>query len=294
MELKKQTKRMSKRFTATEKWQDPWFCRLSERDRLFWLFLLDSCDHAGIWQVNELVVQAYFPGYLLDPSKFADRIRIITPEKWFIRKFISFQYGELNPDSRPHASVLERLRKEGVSKGLAKGMHTLMDKDKAKEKDKAKDKAVPPPFRFQDIWARYPRQDGRKEAERCFNATVKTLEAWQKINRALDNYLLQIRTDATEPKFIKMGSTWFNNWQDEIYQGVPNAPHGGTSISEQIAKRFRASGPETGGTQELSPRAVLARVRNLPKVQPETGTLSGCGNDEDGNPLDAICDDDAQ
>lgn len=86
--------------------------------------------------MNILVVQSYFPGYVPDAEKFGDRIRIIGPEKWFIRKFVPFQYGTLNPDSRPHASVLERLKKEGVSKGLVKGLHTIKDKDKDKVKDK--------------------------------------------------------------------------------------------------------------------------------------------------------------
>ena len=50
---------MAKRFTATDKWGDPWFCGLSVSDRMFWIYLLDACDHAGIWQVNWPLVSFY-------------------------------------------------------------------------------------------------------------------------------------------------------------------------------------------------------------------------------------------
>jgi len=41
---------MPKRLTATEKWNDPWFCGLNIEDKLFWIYLCDNCDHAGIYK----------------------------------------------------------------------------------------------------------------------------------------------------------------------------------------------------------------------------------------------------
>ena len=66
---------------------------------------------------------------------------------------------------------------------------------------------------FESIWARYPSKDGKKRAQACFKATVKTAEDWDKINLALDKYLSSKRVKAG---FIKNGSTWFCNWEDWI------------------------------------------------------------------------------
>ena len=43
---------MGKRFTATTKWDDPWYQELTPINKCFWHFILDKCDHAGIWVVN--------------------------------------------------------------------------------------------------------------------------------------------------------------------------------------------------------------------------------------------------
>ena len=83
---------MPKRFTATEKWDDPWFCELSNEARLFWIYILDQCDPAGIWQVNHFIVKAYFGAGFKIPD-FGDRVIKISDTKWFVPKFLIFQYG---------------------------------------------------------------------------------------------------------------------------------------------------------------------------------------------------------
>jgi hypothetical protein len=134
---------MAKRFTDSEKWDDPFFADLPNKYKMFWLYVLDKCDHAGFYKVN-LKMAAFILGEKYDPVEilciFAGRIKELTPEKWFIPKFISFQYGDLNDESRVHKSVLKTLKKEGITKECLKGVDTLKDKDKNKDKDKDKDK----------------------------------------------------------------------------------------------------------------------------------------------------------
>ena len=67
---------------------------------------------------------------------------------------------------------------------------------------------------FVSLWKRYPRPLGRKQALKHFSATVKTVESCAAINKALDNYLAYLEAEKTDPKFIKHGSTWFNNWEE--------------------------------------------------------------------------------
>jgi hypothetical protein len=75
--------------------------------------------------------------------------------------------------------------------------------------------AAPSPYlsRFEDIWSRYPKMLGKKQACKAFLMTVKTEQDWSDINNALENYKKIMPTDE---QYIKHGSTWFSNWQDYL------------------------------------------------------------------------------
>ena len=126
---------MAKRFTSTEKWIDPWFCELQPLEKLFWVYLLDNCNHAGIWQVNWPLIRFHLGDFEFEPRNFDGRIKVLTEEKWYISKFVEFQYGELNPENRAHLSVIHILEKEGACKGLTRGLQGRKDMDMDKDKD---------------------------------------------------------------------------------------------------------------------------------------------------------------
>ena len=67
---------------------------------------------------------------------------------------------------------------------------------------------------FEKLWEAYPKKDGKKAAERYYNSTVKNESGMERINLALGQYLNYIESNKLDAKFIKNGSTWFNNWQD--------------------------------------------------------------------------------
>jgi len=39
---------MAKRFTDTEKWNEDWFLEIINPHKLFWIYICDNCNHAGI------------------------------------------------------------------------------------------------------------------------------------------------------------------------------------------------------------------------------------------------------
>lgn len=131
---------MAKRFTDTAKWDDGWFCSLPPASKFLWTYLCDKCDHAGIWKVN-IALAKFHLGSEIDfsPKQFGDRVVVVNNEKWFLVKFIQFQYGDLNPSNKAHASVLAILKKEGLSKPLVRGLVGAKDKDTDKDKDKETD-----------------------------------------------------------------------------------------------------------------------------------------------------------
>ena len=139
---------MAKRMTDTDKWKKRFVRDLSPQHKLLWFYILDDCNHAGIWEVD-IEVASIRVGYELIydmlPESFLDKIVIFdNGDKWFIPDFIDFQYGELNPNSNVHKSVislLQRYNLEGYVKGLQTLPNTEQDKDIVIVKDKVKAKA---------------------------------------------------------------------------------------------------------------------------------------------------------
>ncbi len=147
---------MAKRFTDTEKWKNPNFRDMDPGYRWLWLYLLDTCDAAGIWRVD-FSMASFCLGFKINAREaqeyFEDKVIVIDHDKWFIPSFIEFQYGELSEASKPHLSVIKILRKHGIDpknltllKGYPKGIQTLKEKEQDQEKDKDKEKG--PEFIF--------------------------------------------------------------------------------------------------------------------------------------------------
>lgn len=133
---------MAKRFTDTEKFKDKWYRRLTPVLKCLWEYLISECNHAGVLEID-LEAMSFHIGAeisLKDLKNFDDRIFFISDDLIFIPKFISFQYGELNPENKVHRSVLDILNKYNLdpSKPLASTLLGTKDKDKesVKESDK--------------------------------------------------------------------------------------------------------------------------------------------------------------
>lgn len=226
---------MAKRFTATEKWDDPWFFELDAPHKLAWIFLLDRCNHAGIWNVNLKLMEVYV-GFRPSVDVFQGRVKVLGDQKWFIPKFIEFQYGALNPANRAHQSVISILRKEGAYNDLTRPLQGHKDMDKEKDLVKDKGGVGGPTFDFEALWAQYPKKDGRRAAERHFRASVQSVEDWGRIQKALANYLKHVA--GKELQYIKNGSTWFNNWTDWVeWKGDSNGKQSQRSYGDQLLEQ---------------------------------------------------------
>ena len=133
---------MAKRLTETEKWKDRWYVGLSGEYKLAWNFCCDNCDHAGILEVFEPVCNAQI-GFDIDWNDFveqcAHRIEKIGDGQYFLRAFVEFQYGELNPENRVHKSVLRRLEKKGLRSALEAPSKALLSRTRTRTKKVKKD-----------------------------------------------------------------------------------------------------------------------------------------------------------
>lgn len=106
-----------KRLTVTEKWNDPWFQSLSAKHKLFWLYILDHCDYAGIWTVNFSSASFFVGESIAEKEAVAavgEHVQDLGNGKWWIKAFIRVQYGTLSKDCRPHHRVFELLKQHGI------------------------------------------------------------------------------------------------------------------------------------------------------------------------------------
>lgn len=135
---------MSKRFTDTEKWKKPFIRGLNAPYKLLWLYILDDCDFAGIWQVDfdvALLKVGVKVSYNEALTMFGDKITVLEEFKWIINDFIPFQYGTLNPANRVHASIIRTIQsaKQKVEKTVNGASNAPLDRAKDKEQDKEQD-----------------------------------------------------------------------------------------------------------------------------------------------------------
>jgi hypothetical protein len=213
---------MAKRFTDTNKWRKDFIRGLQGAYKLLWLYILDECDHAGIWNV-ELDVAALRIGYELDSIKTVEALgeHIIVFDngnKWFIPDFIDFQYGVLNPENRAHNSVLAQIEKYKL-KGLVRGLQGRKDKDKDKEQDKDKEE--------REIFDIFRKQySGIKRGNEIeFNNFVKKHKDWREILPLLSKrleYQIEARQARKDKSMFvapwKNLQTWINQrcWEEII------------------------------------------------------------------------------
>ena len=109
---------MAKRFTDTDKWKKGFMRNLPIKYKMLWLYMLDDCNHAGVWETDFEVASIRIGSKINEKEAakvFASHIKIFDKgNKWFIPKFIDFQYGALNENSRPHQAVIKLLDKYDV------------------------------------------------------------------------------------------------------------------------------------------------------------------------------------
>lgn len=198
---------MAKRFTDTDKWKKHFIKSLPTEYKLFWIFILDECDNAGIWHVELEIAEARL-GIKLSLEKirgfFKERIvEFDNGTKMFIPDFVQFQYGSLNEANNAHKSVIDKLFKYNLL-GLMSPSQGAMDKDK--EKDMVKDKAIGSE-KIKEIANNVWDDQGWKE-QICMgnDMTVPNLKTWMaKFNASVMNDTIP---DFSEKTYKKMFQGW--------------------------------------------------------------------------------------
>lgn len=120
---------MGKRLHDTEIWEEDWFQDLPNKYKLFFSFVKDKCDNAGIWRPNKNNFQkivgepVVLDEFLMMINQGKERIIILPSGKWFLRDYFVFQYGEeFKPMSPVHRGALKQLLSNGLSPSVILGI----------------------------------------------------------------------------------------------------------------------------------------------------------------------------
>lgn len=138
-----------KRFTETQKWDDPWFRELAGSHKLVFLYILDRCNNAGFWEVD-LAALAFHTK--LEPKHFEGAFKALErglqgASSWvWVRNFLRHQKNdELNPANPAHRQIIALLKDQAerfpdskslLPKGATKGLPSPIGKGKGKGKGK--------------------------------------------------------------------------------------------------------------------------------------------------------------
>jgi len=100
---------MAKRFIDTGLFDDEWFSELSQQSKIFWMYYITKCDHAGFMKYNEKLIKFQTGITNLETvlKDFTNRIVRVTEQLLFSPKFIHYQYPNF-PDCNFKAATSAR------------------------------------------------------------------------------------------------------------------------------------------------------------------------------------------
>lgn len=231
---------MSKRNTETEKWRDPWFRKLTPADKLAWLYMVDVCDIAGVWDPDFEMANFAIgtePDWEGLPERLGERLEVIEGGKWHLTKFVEFQCGKLSEGSHFHRKVIETMESHGISKvGYLRGSYThKVRKSKVKQGKEEQEEAS----LAEIIYAAFPKKVGKAKALKAIESAIaETGDADRLLQRTRSFAKATERWPEADRRFIKHPTTWFNQgcYDDdpaEWERTPPPAPNGANGHSDR-------------------------------------------------------------
>lgn len=226
---------MAKRFIDTGLFDDQWFMNLSKDAKLLWIYLITKCDHAGIIEINERLIefQTGIKSFKTTGAELGSRLYFVRESYYFIPKYIDFQYPNFpNSRVRQQESAIKILVKYGLfdesketfNKDIANPSVTVMKgldgKKEAKPAKDAKTKVFKKPT-LEEVAAYCKERKNEVDPEGWVN--FYTSNGWKVGKNPMKDWKASVRT-------------WERN-------GINNNTHG---------QRKQTSGPGTSGHGKVS------------------------------------------
>lgn len=104
---------MAKRFTDTEKWNDPWFLQITSSAKVLFCYLCDKCDMAGFYERNDKMASFYTGIPIEEIPLILEELKksVVIRDRWvFVKNFLRHQKNlPLNPENNAHKAALKSL-----------------------------------------------------------------------------------------------------------------------------------------------------------------------------------------
>lgn len=87
---------MAKRFIDTKMFEDEWICSLSKDGKLFFIYYITTCDHAGILKLNKRLCEFQTGLKSIDTviKELGKSLITVKENVYFMPRFIKFQYPD--------------------------------------------------------------------------------------------------------------------------------------------------------------------------------------------------------
>ncbi len=272
---------MAKRFIDTNIFNDSWLSNLEPEYKLFYIWLITNCDHAGIIDLNlklaefQIGIKGLIDNFNTIKEIFNGRLVNLRDNYYFLPKFIKYQYSKgLNENVKAHDSVIKRLNEFNLSyKSIYKELDnssqtlnellnnssvTVQDKDIEKDKDKVIDQIKEilinndEKLNFETFYKLYPGTKRNYDTE--YENYKKKYKNWKDLLPQLFSGLeKQIKSKIilkNNEKFVpgwKHLKTYINNrsWEEVIPTNISeqlNQVNKSNSLEDTINSRKKALG----------------------------------------------------
>lgn len=201
-----------------DKWSNEWFMDLSPDHKLAFLYIWDTCDQAGAWDINIKLLN-FTAGINVDKNElitaFGDKILMLSDNKLWIKDFCKIQYPELLTTTSNKVKTVKRLLREyDLNKYFPSSLTSL----ELPRPDKTRPTLV---FnksnihaKVDELYKKYPKKEGKMDGMFKLAALLKTDEDLEKFESCFNKYMEKLRAEKTKPEFIKMWSTFCNQYLD--------------------------------------------------------------------------------
>jgi hypothetical protein len=249
---------MSKRFTDSTKFRDPWYRKLSPKMKCLWEYILAECDLAGILEFDIDAIEFHIgePISIDDLISLGKRVYFLEENKIFIPKFVQFQQGTLNSDNRAHKAIFSAFEKYNIPtdlnmddftspldapyKPLGRGQGIGNSNSIGNSVVKVKEEKHNYENEFDKLWLSWKPYEmakgNKKTALQKYKIIRKGLD-YETIRDGVARYIDYCHATQCKTKHV---TTWLNQngWDDDYT--IPDSPNKKSSYLDSLANASRA------------------------------------------------------
>ena len=188
-------------------------------------YLAEFCQCSEI-KVSQAIKKFIFLGYI-EQISFDGRTRILK----------SRLKDCLNQTYKKYKADLKKISPINKENNIENNIDNIKEKNIKKEKDSLLIDE------FETIWTRYPRHEGKQNALKSYIKARHEGVDMVTIKDAVESYRRMCESERREKRYIKQGSTWFNqrSWEDEY--GTTKTLGAGTSCENSDFDKYDTEVP---------------------------------------------------